>query len=396
MLQNRCCTALCATVVCCDAMNPSPTPPDLAAVVRAFPLLGQYRSGAPYGSGHINDTFAVVLDQAGTPVRYLLQQINDRVFKDVPALMDNIRRVTEHATKRAAEAGADVDAARRALTLVPARDGLPYHRDAAGGWWRCYLFIEHARTYDLVQTPQQATAAARAFGEFQRMLVDLPGKRLHETIPYFHHTRRRFEAFRQAVEANSHGRAAQAQDEIAFALEHEPLVDVLLDLQARGAIPERVTHNDTKFNNVMLDDATQSGICVIDLDTVMPGIALNDFGDMVRSATNSAAEDERDLSRVHARLPIFEALVEGYLAAARPFLNEAEIAHLAISGQVITFEIGLRFLTDFLAGDTYFKIKRPNHNCDRAANQFALVRSLELQRSTMESFVARHIAACRD
>jgi Ser/Thr protein kinase RdoA (MazF antagonist) len=169
---------------------------------------------------------------------------------------------------------------------------------------------------------------------------------------------------------------------------------VLLDLQARGAIPERVTHNDTKFNNVMLDDATHAGICVIDLDTVMPGIALNDFGDMVRSATNSAAEDERDLSTVHARLPIFEALVDGYLSAARPFLNEAEVAHLALSGQVITFEIGLRFLTDFLAGDTYFKIKRPTHNLDRAANQFALVRSLEAQQAVMESVVARQAAAC--
>ena len=364
-------------------------------MVRAFSLLGQYRSGAAYGSGHINDTFAVVMDQAGTAVRYLLQRVNDRVFTNVPALMDNIQRVTAHATRRAGEVAGDPDASRRCLTLVAARDGLPYHRDAHGGWWRCYLFIEHARTYDVVNTPQQAMAAARAFGEFQRLLVDLPGRRLHETIPFFHDTRRRFQAFQQAVEADAHGRAAQARNEIAFALNREPLVDALLSLQARGEIPERVTHNDTKFNNVMLDDATQAAICVIDLDTVMPGIALNDFGDMVRSATNSAAEDERDLSTVHARLPIFESLVEGYLSAARPFLNEAEIAHLAISGQVITFEIGLRFLTDFLAGDTYFKVKRPNHNLDRAANQFALVRSLESQQSVMEAVVARQVDACR-
>jgi len=335
-----------------------------------------------------------VVDQAGTAIRYLLQRINERVFKNVPALMENVQRVTAHATKRAAESG-DADASRRALTLVPARSGLPYHRDAAGGWWRCYLFIEGARTHDLVESPEQARAAARAFGEFQRMLVDLPGERLNETIPFFHHTRRRFEAFQRSVEADSHGRAAQARNEIGFALQHESLVDVLLNLQAKGEIPERVTHNDTKFNNVMLDDATQAGICVIDLDTVMPGIALNDFGDMVRSGTNSAAEDERELSNVHARLPIFEALVDGYLSAARPFLNDAEIAHLAISGQVITFEIGLRFLTDFLSGDTYFKIKRSSHNLDRAGNQFAMVRSLVAQQSVMESLVTRYAGGRR-
>jgi hypothetical protein len=376
-------------------MNPNLPAPDLPSVVNAFSLFGQYRSGSAYGSGHINDTFVVVLDQAGTTVRYLLQRINDRVFTNVPALMDNIQRVTAHATRRAAEGASDPDASRRSLTLVSARDGLPYHRDPQGGWWRCYLFIEHARTYDVVNTPQQAAAAARAFGDFQRLLVDLPGRRLHETIPFFHHTRRRFEAFQRALDADAHGRAAQARNEIAFALRCESLAGVLLASQERGEIPERVTHNDTKFNNVMLDDATHAAICVIDLDTVMPGIALNDFGDMVRSATNSAAEDERDLSAVHARLPIFEALVEGYLSAARPFLNEAELAHLAISGQVITFEIGLRFLTDFLAGDTYFKVKRPNHNLDRAANQFALVRSLQAQQSVMEASVSRQVDACK-
>jgi Ser/Thr protein kinase RdoA (MazF antagonist) len=306
-------------------------------------------------------------------------------------LMENIQRVTAHATRRANEAGGE-DASRQALTLVPTRDGQAYHRDAEGGCWRCYLFIERARTYDIVNNPAQAAAAARAFGAFQRLLVDLPGARLHETIPFFHHTRRRFAAFQNALAADVRNRAADAREEIAFALGHESLVDVLLDLQARGEIPERVTHNDTKFNNVMLDDATHAGVCVIDLDTVMPGVVLNDFGDMVRSATNSGAEDERDLARVHARLPIFEAIVEGYLAEARPFLNDAEIAHLAISGQVITFEIGLRFLTDYLAGDVYFKIKRPAHNLERAANQFAMVRSLESQRAAMEAIVNRQAA----
>jgi hypothetical protein len=317
-------------------MNAGASLPDFAAIVRAFPLLGHFRHGAPYGSGHINDTFVLVVDQAGLPTRYILQRINHRVFTNVPAMMENIERLTRHETKGAAAAGY-ADASRRSLTLVPTRDGLPYHRDANGNWWRCYLFIERARTYDVVKSPGQAAAAARAFGEFQRLLTDLPGHRLHETIPFFHHTRRRFEALQHALAADTHNRAAEARAEISFALEHESLVDVLLNLQARGEIPERVTHNDTKFNNVMLDDDTHAAVCVIDLDTVMPGLALNDFGDMVRSATNAAAEDERDLSCVHARLPIFEALVEGYLSAARGFLNEAEIAHLTVSGQIITF-----------------------------------------------------------
>ncbi len=363
---------------------------DLAAVAKGFPLPDRMRRGEAHGSGHINDTFLLEFDQAGAPVRYILQRINDRVFKDVPALMDNIARVTAHVARGVAAAAASAGApARRALTLVPARDGRPYHRDEHGGWWRCYVFIEGARTHDIIEHPRQAREAARAFGGFQQLLVDLPGGRLHETIPFFHDTRRRFDALRRAIENDAQGRAGAIAEDIAFALARESMVDALLDLQARGEIPERVTHNDTKLNNVMIDDATGEGVCVIDLDTVMPGLALCDFGDMVRSATNAAAEDERDLARVHARLPVFEALVEGYLSAARSFLNEAEIARLAFSGRLITFEIGMRFLTDHLEGDVYFKIKRPGHNLDRARNQFALLRSLERQQKEMEAIVEK-------
>ncbi|MBL9213170.1 MAG: phosphotransferase [Opitutaceae bacterium] len=360
--------------------------PDFTALVRAFPLAGRLVSATPHGSGHINDTYAVAFEESGRGVRYLLQRVNPRVFADIPALMDNIARVTRHAAARAA---GHPDGARRALALVPATDGRPYHRDPDGGWWRCYHFIERARSYDVVETPAHAAAAARAFGEFQRLLVDLPGTRLHETIPGFHDTRRRFLAFQRSLAADAHGRAAGARAEIAFALQREPLVDVLLDLQASGAVPERVTHNDAKFNNVMLDTSTHEALCVVDLDTVMPGLALNDFGDLVRSATNAAAEDERALGRVRARPEIFAALAEGYLASAGAFLTAAEVEHLAVSGQVITFEQGLRFLTDHLAGDTYYKIRRPGHNLERAANQFALVRSLEAQRAAMESLVRR-------
>lgn len=364
-------------------------PPDLGAIVRAFNLHGRYQDGVPWGSGHINDTFAVTLDQAGRPVRYILQRVNERIFKDVPALMDNIARVTEHARSRLETLGG-ADLSRRVLTLVPTREGRNHHRDEAGGFWRCYLFIEGARTYDVIEEPRQAAAGARAFGEFQKLLVDLPGARLHETIPFFHHTRSRFDALRRSVAADPCGRAAAAGAEIDFALGREDMVDVLLDLQARGEIPERVTHNDTKLNNVMIDEASAEGLCVIDLDTVMPGLALYDFGDMVRTGTNSTAEDDPDSSRIHARLPFFEALVEGYLGVARNFLNPVEIAHLAFAGRLITFEIGIRFLADHLDGDVYFKIRRPGHNLDRSRNQFALVRDMEVQRDAMEKIVMRH------
>lgn len=361
---------------------------DIGAVAGAFAIYGQCLGGEPYGNGHINDTFAATFDQAGARVRYIFQRINGRIFKNVPALMENIGRVTKHAAHRAHLLGGP-DASRRALTLVPARDGRPYHTDDHGAAWRCYLFIEKARTYDLVETPGHAREAARAFGAFQRLLTDLPGGRLHETIPDFHNTRKRYENLMRAVEADARNRAASVRDEIEFARQNENMVDVLAGLHASGAMPERVTHNDTKFNNVMIDDATRQGVCVIDLDTVMPGLALYDFGDMVRSATTSALEDEPDTSKISMRMPVYEGLVAGYLSAAGDFLTDAEREHLAFSGKLITFEIGMRFLTDYLEGDMYFKIKRPGHNLDRARSQFALVRSIDAQQSAMEALAGR-------
>ncbi|PTX96547.1 aminoglycoside phosphotransferase family protein [Opitutus sp. ER46] len=363
-------------------------PPDLAALAKIFATDGSYVAGAPHGTGHINDTFALTMAQGDRRIRYILQRINHRIFKDVPALMENVERVTAHARQRLERSGI-TDTDRRVLRVIPTRAGRAYHEDAAGGFWRCYAFIEGARTHDLIETPRQAYEAARAFGEFQSLLVDLPGGRLHETIPAFHDTRRRFDTFRRILQEDPRQRAVTAAAEIEFVLSREPMVDVLLNLQRRGAIPERITHNDTKLNNVMLDDVTQEGVCVIDLDTVMPGLALYDFGDMVRSATNAAAEDERDLAKVTMRMPIYEALVAGYLSSAGKFLTDAERAHLAFSGKLITFEIGLRFLTDHLEGDVYFKIHRPGHNLDRARNQFALVRSIEAQEAAMNAVAER-------
>jgi Phosphotransferase enzyme family len=353
---------------------------DVGAIARQFQIHGQFIEAKPYGSGHINDTYCAAFDQAGTRVRYILQRINHGIFKNPSALMENVRRVTEHIGRKPA---GQPDFTRRVLTLVPARDGGSGCRDEEGGHWRAYFFIERARTYDAIETAQQAFETAQAFGNFQKWLADLPAPRLHDTIPDFHHTPRRFAALEQAIAGDAANRAKLAKPEIEFALRRKPITGVLLDAR----LPERVTHNDTKLNNVMLDDATGAGICVIDLDTVMPGCALYDFGDMVRTATSPAAEDERDLSRVRMQFPMFEALARGYLYSAGGFLTRAEKQHLAFSGKLITFEIGIRFLTDFLAGDTYFKVHREGHNLDRCRTQFRLVESIEDQEEHMNELV---------
>lgn len=366
-------------------MNPQSQRYDLAEVGRAFGLAGRYREGAPYGSGHINDTFAVTYETPAGTVRYIHQRINDRIFRDVPALMDNIARVTGHVRARLAAQG--VRDPRAALTLVPTTGGAPFHRDPEGRYWRTYVFIEGARTYDVIESARQAYEAARAFGRFQALLADLPPPRLHETIPDFHHTPKRFAALAAALRADAFGRAAGCRREVDQALAWEADAGRLVRMQQRGELQERVTHNDTKLNNVMLDDRTQHGICVIDLDTVMPGLSLYDFGDMVRTATNAAAEDERDLSRVTCRLDMFEALARGYLATARAFLAPAEMEQLAFAGRLLTLECGVRFLTDHLQGDTYFKIKREGHNLDRCRTQFTLVAEMIRRESAMTAMV---------
>jgi hypothetical protein len=353
---------------------------DLRGITSRFQIFGEFLSAETYGSGHINDTYCVVFDQAGTRVRYIFQRINHLVFKNPVAVMENISRVTAHLST---ELAGEKDRSRRALRLLPICEGGSYHRDAQGNYWRAYLFIERARTYDTVESPAQAFEGAKAFGRFQKMLADLPVPRLHDTIPDFHHTPRRFAALEQAIAADAANRAKLAKAEIEFALRRKSIVGVLLDAN----LPERVTHNDTKFNNVMLDDATGEGICVVDLDTLMPGLAPYDFGDTVRTATSPTKEDERDLSKVTMQFPMFEALVRGYLSEAGGFLTPAEKRLLAFSGKLITFEIGIRFLADHLAGDVYFKVHRQGHNLDRARTQFKLIESIEQQEEKMNKLV---------
>lgn len=350
------------------------------AVARQFEICGDFVEARSFGSGHINDTYRVTFTENGAPHCSILQRINHHIFTQPVALMENIQRVTAHL---AAQVAGDPDRARRALELIPARDGRAWHVDAEGYCWRAYRFIPNVRSYDAVESPEQAFQAGKAFGRFQELLAGLPAPRLHDTIPNFHNTPMRFRALQQAIATDAVGRVAQAMPEIEFALAHEPMTGVLL----AANLPERVTHNDTKFNNVMLDEATGEAICVVDLDTVMPGLAGYDFGDMVRTTTSPALEDERDLSKVTMQFSMFEALVRGYLSAAGGFLTGAEIELLAFSGKLITFETGIRFLADHLAGDTYFKVHREGHNLDRCRTQFKLVESIEQQEAEMNRLV---------
>jgi Ser/Thr protein kinase RdoA (MazF antagonist) len=350
-----------------------------------FQIYGQILHAETLKIGHINETYTATYDQAGTRVRYVHQKINRRVFKNPAGVMRNVMRVTTH-LRRKVEAMGVRDVTRRSLIVIPTRDGQSYYANGGREVWRTFVYVEGVETYEAVQSPAQAYEAGRAFGEFQQLLVDLPGGRLFETIPDFHNTRKRFGALQQAIENDHYNRARDARREIEFALAHEPIVDVILKGMAKGAIPERITHNDTKFNNVMMDVLTGEAMCVVDLDTVMPGCALYDFGDMVRSTTSPTLEDEQDLSKVRMQMPMFKKLAEGYHATAGAFLTKAERAHVAFAGKLITFEIGLRFLTDFLSGDTYFRIHRPGHNLDRCRTQFKLVESIEKQEAAMQKY----------
>lgn len=354
-------------------------------IASAFQCSGTYIGEQAYGSGHINDTYKVFYQDDGKEVHYIRQRINSHVFKDIPSLMDNIGQVTRHYRSKLQTAGVE-DLDRRVLTLIPTKDGVDYYQDSEGGFWRTYVFVEDAVGIDVIENTHQAYEAAKAFGEFQYHLADLPG-RLHETIPDFHNTRSRFDTLVGAIETDEFNRSSSVKKEIEFAMSREKLVDAVSPLIASGELPERVTHNDTKLNNVLIDTTTGKGACVIDLDTVMPGSVLYDFGDMVRSSTTSVPEDEPDVTKISMDIDYFEALVNGYLESASGFLVPKELELLALSGSLITFETGLRFLTDYLSGDIYFKTKRDGQNMDRCRKQFTMVQSMEQQSEAMQSVI---------
>lgn len=367
--------------------SPTANKHDIRAISSRFFIHGDFVEAGIYGSGHINDTYRATFDQGAARVHYLLQRINHNVFRNPNGLMENVARICRHTRNKLRESGVP-DATRRALTLIPTRKGEDWLNDEQGNVWRCYVFVERARGFDVIENTGQAFQAARAFGAFQKMLVDLPGGRLVETIPKFHDSRDRFANFQKSLAADKHNRARDVRDEIEFFLAREKDYAVVVDHIAAGRIPERVTHNDTKLNNVLIDDRTHEGICVIDLDTCMPGSVLYDFGDMVRTSTSPAREDEPDTAKVFLQEPYFEALARGYMSTAGDFLNGHERELLAFSGKLMTMECGTRFLTDYLDGDVYFKTARPGHNLDRCRTQIKLVADIETKLDKLNALVA--------
>jgi hypothetical protein len=363
------------------------TEKDLKTIAAHFTLSGVPATVVALATGHIHDTYVLTMPARPQSVRYVLQRINHHVFRNPPAMTENILRVTQHIRTKLAQH--DPALARRQLLVVPAQDGAGYYRDSQGSYWRIYNFIENAVTYDTLTSTRQAREAARMFGWFQSLLLDLPGPPLHETIPGFHNTPRRLEFFEETLRQDAHNRARTARPEIEFVLENAAFCHVLADLVQKGEIPVRVAHNDAKINNVMLDQSTGHGVCVIDLDTVMPGLSGYDFGDLVRTAACPAAEDERDLTKVRVDLSLFEALARGFVEGVGGFLTPAEKKYLVFGGTLITFEQLIRFLTDYLAGDVYYKIHRPDHNLDRSRTQMKLVQSITEQEETMNDLVEK-------
>lgn len=360
---------------------------DLQFIARQFRTRGKPVEIAPVPVGHINDTFIVTTDSN----RYVLQRINHIVFTQPVGVMENIVRITEHIREKTART--DPGSASRQLMVVATTEDGGYHRDADGNFWRMYNFIEDAVTYDTLASASLAHEAARMFGWFQKMLIDLPGPPLHETIRGFHDTPRRFERFQEVLKADVANRAKNARGEIDFVFQNAAICQVLSDLVGRGEVPVRIAHNDAKINNVMFDTSTSEGVCVIDLDTVMPGLSVYDFGDLVRTAACSAAEDERDLSKVAVDISLFDALAQGFAQETGPFLTPAEKSHTAFGGKLITFEQMIRFLTDYLAGDVYYKVHREGHNLDRTRTQRKLVQSMIEQEESMNRLVERAFQA---
>ncbi|MDR2797035.1 MAG: aminoglycoside phosphotransferase family protein [Treponema sp.] len=347
-------------------------------VLSQFAIYGELEFVEPFGSGHINHTYRSQWNQAGTRVRYTHQRINEKVFVRPDEVMENIERVTRHIAEKLKREGT-ADRSRRVLSVVPSWDGKSWVRDDHGGWWRTYLFIEGTHSLEVVQSPGEARFLGKSVGCFQKQLADLEGPRLHETIPDFHHMEKRYVRFYDAVSQDLCRRVKDAEAEIAFMRENEERGGMLIRALKSGAIPERICHNDTKMNNILIDDQDKDARCVVDLDTVMPGTSLFDVGDLIRTVTARAEEDEQDIALVAFDCTLFEGLINGYLSEASEFLLPGEKALIPESGRNITQIMALRFLTDYLEGDHYYKTTRPRHNLDRCRNQIARIRSMDCQ-----------------
>ena len=327
-----------------------------------------------YGNGHINETYLVV---DGTARQYILQKINQKVFRKPNELMANIKAVTEYLQTQ-------VNSHRACLSLIPTKAGKAWHIDESGEYWRMYPFISDSICLQLVENPADFKESGVAFGNFQQMLSNFPADTLHETISKFHDTPNRYMQFKAALKNDPNNRVKNIAREIDFALAQEEYAETLVSLQKSGDLPLRVTHNDTKLNNVLFDRETKTALCVIDLDTVMPGLSVNDFGDSIRFGASTAAEDEVDLSKVTFSLPLFAAYASGFLASCGKSLTECERLHLSDGAKMMTLECGIRFLTDYIEGDVYFKTHRDEHNLDRCRTQFKLVEEMDANWSQMK------------
>lgn len=344
---------------------------------------GKLIQAVPWGNGHINDTFlGICRSEEKKESRYIFQKINTYVFREPERLMENMEKVTRFLSERIREEGGSPE--REGIILVPAADGGSYVRDSRSGFWRCMRYIEGSVSLDRAENGRQLYEMGRVLGRFQARMDAFPAAGLYETIPDFHHTGKRFEQLWEAVRQDRLGRKESVRKELQFAAEREREAGILLELARQGEIPVRVTHNDTKMNNVLLDEADGRGLCLVDLDTIMPGLVHYDYGDAVRSGAVKADEDEQDLGRVEFDLELFRSLTRGFLETALPVLREKEIRTLPWGAKLMTLECGIRFLTDYLEGDHYFKISRPGQNLDRARTQFKLTAGMERVWDEME------------
>lgn len=361
---------------------------DIKKIIEKFDIAGRYLEGIPYGNGHINDTYCISMEERrGERRRYILQKINHHVFREPDKLMENIQNVTSYLKEMIRKNGGDPE--RETLQVIPGKSGGSYLLED-GEYWRVYKFIEDSISLEKVEKPEDFYESAVAFGRFQRLLSGFDASSLHETIPDFHNTKDRIKKLHKAVQEDRYHRVQDVAKELAFIKEREDEAGLLVDLLEKGELPLRVTHNDTKLNNVMLDNKTGKGICVIDLDTVMPGLALYDFGDSIRFGANTGAEDEQDLSKVSCDLNLFEWFVKGYLEGCANSLTTKEVELLPTGAKIMTLECGIRFLTDYLEGDVYFKIHREGHNLDRARTQLKLVRDMEVHWNQLVEIVNKY------
>jgi len=353
-----------------------------------FKIEGNIVSSVPFGSGHINDTFKIVTD-SDKKEQYLLQRINHHVFRNVDGLMDNIEKVCLHLKQKLAHLGQE-EVAKRTMTLIPTWDGQHYYKDEQGDYWRVFILIPDTRSYDILETTDQAFSGGMAFGQFQKQLSDLDPTTIVEVLPNFHNIEFRMNNLREAIANDRVGRVAEVQDLLDYIFEREDKMRTILELGRASKLPLRITHNDTKFNNVLLDSNDQVQ-CVIDLDTVMPGYVAYDFGDAIRTIINSAAEDEADVSKIVLNVPLFEAFTAGYLSEAKEFLSEIEVESLIHGVHLLPYMQAVRFLTDYIDGDTYYKIGYPEHNLVRTKAQLKLVQELEANHKVLTDILAANL-----